>query len=94
MTRFLSWTLVSALLLLIACETADDRPRCWIKDSDLDGYATPYGRRPIRPDCYCANPTPSGPDDVDCDDDDPAVHPNAAEVDGNGVDDDCDGVAR
>jgi len=33
-------------------------------------------------------------DDVDCDDDDPAVHPDADEVCDNGVDDNCDGSAN
>ena len=36
---------------------------------------------------------PCGPDALDCDDADPAINPDATEVEGNGFDDDCDGVA-
>jgi len=36
-------------------------------------------------------PKPAPQDDIDCDDMDPAVNPDAGEVAGNGEDDDCDG---
>jgi enediyne biosynthesis protein E4 len=54
-------------------------------DGDEDAFAATY----IQPD--------SDGDDVwraggDCDDNDAAVHPGAAEVAGNGIDDNCDGV--
>jgi hypothetical protein len=54
-----------------------DDPACVVcTDSDGDGYAVDGG--------LC------GP--VDCDDANPAVHPGAAEICDNGIDDDCNGL--
>ena len=55
-------------------------------DSDSDGFGDP-GRATEA----CAAPSDHVQDATDCDDTDPAVHPEAAEV-CNGVDDDCDSL--
>ena len=48
-------------------------------DADADGYTVPVG-------------DPGGPAPIkpDCQDADPAVNPGATEIEGNGIDDDCD----
>ena len=57
----------------------------WFLDADADGYGCPT--------CItsaCEQPTGRVEDNTDCDDEDPAVNPGAAEVP-DGIDNDCDG---
>ncbi len=56
----------------------------WWADADGDGFGDPDS-----PTTACEQPSGFVDDAEDCDDSDPAVHPDAAEV-CNGVDDDCD----
>lgn len=53
-------------------------------DADADGYGAGS------PTVSCHPPSESVTDDMDCDDGDPAVHPDAVELCGNDADDDCD----
>jgi hypothetical protein len=62
-------------------------------DGDSDGYNNGF---PAAPVCYGAT-TPSGfvavNNGVDCDDNNASVNPNASEILGNEIDDNCDGTA-
>jgi hypothetical protein len=75
------------------CDGAVDEPGAdgaipsWA-DRDGDGWGDPADRRD-----ECVVPDGYVPVGGDCDDGDPAVNPGAPERVGNGVDDDCDGVA-
>ena len=59
----------------------------WWPDADGDGFG-----RDGESTTSCTQPADTADTAGDCDDDDPAVHPDATEV-CNGVDDDCDGQA-
>ena len=59
-------------------EVDGDDPECEIPCTDLDG------------DGLAIEGVWCGP--IDCDDSDPEVHPGHPEVQGNGIDDDCDGL--
>ena len=62
-------------------------------DADLDGYAAADGATVTSPDLACdAAGESDGSASGDCDDADGAVHPDAEEVVGDAVDEDCDGV--
>ena len=60
----------------------------WYADADADGYGDPSNTlvAPAAPPGFVA-------DGSDCNDADPSVNPGAAEVVGDGVDNDCDGAA-
>jgi hypothetical protein len=58
-------------------------------DSDGDGFGDP-GSDPVE---ACEPPSGTVANDADCNDGDQAVNPDAVEIDGNGLDDDCDGIA-
>ena len=59
----------------------------WYADLDGDGYGDAASVLHA-----CDPPDDSASDDTDCDDTDPGVNPAAAEVAGDGIDQDCDGV--
>ena len=65
----------------------------WYRDNDLDGFAgnVPYPSNPL-----CADPGAGWErePDTDCDDENPGINPDATEVEGNNVDEDCDGTAQ
>ncbi len=58
----------------------------WYADADMDGFGDASASVEA-----CNRPTGHVADDSDCDDDDVAVNPSAAET-CNGIDDDCDGL--
>jgi hypothetical protein len=57
----------------------------WYADTDSDGYGDPDS-----PVLACVEPTDAVADDTDCDDGDGAINPGAAEVENDGLDNDCD----
>ena len=61
----------------------------WYADADGDSYGDPS-----RSQVSCTTPPGAVLDGRDCDDDDAAIHPEAEELPGDGVDQDCDGGER
>jgi len=68
----------------------DQPPTTYYTDADYDGYGGNYGGSQ-----FCTLPTsilPYVQNNTDCNDGNSAVNPDASEVCGNGVDDDCNGL--
>jgi len=57
----------------------------WCADADGDGYGNPEAER-----SSCEQPDGHVADCTDCDDGEPAANPAAAEICGDGIDNDCD----
>ncbi|MFZ5477722.1 MAG: MopE-related protein [Myxococcota bacterium] len=70
-------------------DTDADGKSTFYADGDGDGYGDPDASAE-----YCDAPADYLADDTDCDDSSDAVSPGAAEVCGNGVDDNCDDAAN
>ena len=75
------------------CDGATDEddaanPRTWYTDADGDAFGNL-----LVPILACNLPAGAVADSTDCNDANPLINPRAAEVCGNGIDDDCDGIA-
>ncbi len=74
--------------------TDDDTGRYWYTDSDRDGYGD-IDVAIDAADCVggaIITGVVAVSDDTDCDDTDSAINPEATEVSGDGIDQDCDGI--
>lgn len=73
-----------------SCKKDDDEPcteKTWFEDKDADGFGNALVSKRA-----CEKPTGFVDNDDDCDDVKSGVNPNATEIPGNGIDDDCDGI--
>ena len=69
-------------------------PRYFYRDRDGDGYAPSWTAGPTEPARFeCIQPEGYTPTTGDCDDENRNVHPGAAEVCGDGIDNNCSGSA-
>ena len=70
------------------CDDTNDlvnTPQQYYVDADLDGFGS------VTTTMLCESSAPSGysTNNTDCDDGDPAINPDATEIAGNGIDEDC-----
>src|SRR5690349_19550068 len=95
------WLLLS--LLAAACDDDEPRAESSLPDGGMDAQVTPgEGGDGGGEDCRVPSlddrdkdgfrSEPHGADLIDCDDCDPLRGPDAIDVPGNGIDEDCDGV--
>jgi hypothetical protein len=91
----------ASAILLAACYGASGRyrePKASMPDGlmradrDHDGAAGPYECQPHAGDCASRLAAAPAADNLDCDDANASVFPGAADVDGDNVDGNCDGV--
>ncbi|WP_276485910.1 MopE-related protein [Paraflavitalea pollutisoli] len=61
----------------------------YYRDADGDGFGSPTDKKQ---GTTCAPPAGYVTNNKDCNDNNAAVHPNATEICGNNIDDDCDGL--
>lgn len=73
------------------CSTADKCPDTYWLDFDRDGFGDPQTCLSLATERGVGTPVQNV---GDCDDRHSSVHPNAEEVIGDGIDNNCDGVAR
>jgi predicted outer membrane repeat protein len=66
----------------------EDLGSAWYPDADADGY----GDADVKPSATCTPTVPWVEDHTDCDDSRTDVHPGAAELPCDGLDNDCDGA--
>lgn len=91
----------ASAILLAACYGASGRYRepmprmpdgLTRHDRDHDGADGPYECQPQAGDCAALLASAPAAERIDCDDANAAVFPGAADVEGDGVDSNCDGV--
>ncbi len=62
-------------------------PKTWYPDLDEDGFGASIGVQSA-----CTGPSGYVDNGDDCDDTNPDINPNAEDIPGNGIDEDCDGT--